>query len=176
MYHWLCLYFYLCLALLKFKMLGLCPVGFTTSRILERYLTLDSFLHYIHHLTNILCHIMCIRHLLYMVAITKNIVWLSQNWFFVSLLNNGLYIFNIIQFSLFLQDGSSPELPSLERKNKRRKIKGKKGIVQNILAERNCSYSNYSLFTTWQSIACGYQTLITHLLLFFIFLLSCLRA
>ncbi|XP_073851701.1 zinc finger protein 106 isoform X24 [Macaca fascicularis] len=29
-------------------------------------------------------------------------------------------------FSLSLQDGSSPELPSLERKNKRRKIKGKK--------------------------------------------------
>lgn len=27
----------------------------------------------------------------------------------------------------YLQEGSSPEIPSLERKNKRRKIKGKKG-------------------------------------------------
>lgn len=61
---------------------------------------------------------------------------------FFSLLDNSHYTFNIIHFSVFPQDGSSPEVPSLERKNKRRKIKGKKGIVQNILAERNCSFSN----------------------------------
>lgn len=61
---------------------------------------------------------------------------------FFPFLGNDLYTFNIIHFSFSSQDGSSPELPSLERKNKRRKIKGKKGIVQNILTERNRSYSN----------------------------------
>lgn len=67
---------------------------------------------------------------------------ISELILFPPSLDNGHYIFNIIQFSVFPQDGSSPELPSLERKNKRRKIKGKKGIVQNILADGNCSFSN----------------------------------
>lgn len=126
-------------------MLCLTSMGFPTSRMLEG--TSPWILFFLSFFLNQICLFNWNLSLYYMretpmimlemVAIVKNSVQLSWNWFLLLLLDNGFYTLDFMHFSLSLQDGSSPELPSLERKNKRRKIKGKKGMVQNILGERS---------------------------------------